>query len=217
MCMTSLLPAKPASHLPRRPVPCGFTIIEVLVSLGIFTVAVIMAIVMMSNSTQAETAVLDHALAKRIVSTINTKLDSFGYRVVQGAAEGDPPSVGATGLLFGKAQSPDDTNIKNTDVKLLYVSKLGDKIGTYIDPIWGARNDPVSDKQKYFEVMLVRGFDDSASRDSPSGETDPIKLREAASVQFVVRISWPAHDANTGLPVERSQRSAFIYNYALAR
>ncbi len=206
-----------APILPRSSRFRGFTIIEVMVALVVFTVAVIMSIVMMGNSMQAETAVLDQALAKRVVSTINARLDSLGYSQIQGMSDQSrkEPSIPSTGLLFDRNQDPQDKTLTHDNPKLLYINKLGTKIGTHLDPIWGERGLD-ADKQKYFEVMLVRGIEPSTSRASTSGENDPILLREAASVQFVVRISWPAHNAN-GDETSRGTRNAFIFNSALAR
>ncbi len=204
-------PAGPdAFRLPR-----GFTLIEVMVALGLFATAAILTVTILGGSMQAETTVLDQAAAKRVVAAINAKIESMGFAVIQGTS--DPALkddlVQPSGLLFDSRPNVTSTSLK--DEKLIFVSRLGDKVGVYSDPIWGRPGTPDADKPKYFEAMLVRSPNPTLSPARESG-SDPEQLLLAPSVMFAVRVSWPAYLPD-GTPVERSKRAVLVYNFALAR
>ncbi len=200
----------------------GFTIIEVLVAIGVFSVAVVMSIAMLGNSLQSETAVGDLAAAKRLVGSINAKLASYGYDVVQGTSDTTKknPFVPQTGLLFDAGQDPNSvSDISSSGSKVLYASRRGDKIGTYNDPIWGGTTAQ-HHAQKYFEIMLIRLDQNGGLSPRPDDGTDIQTMLNAAAVGFTVRISWPAFDPVTGLAPkseDRAKRSSLIFNAALAR
>ncbi len=202
-----------------RPWPCGFTLIEVIVAVGIFSVAVIMTVAMLTSSLRTESAVIDQATAKRIVGAIDAKLTSLGYDVIQGTSDPDKKFtwVSSSGMLFDANQNPNSSGVSPTSGKVLFVSRLGDKVGTYNDPVWGL--SPANDNEKYFEVMLVRSPNPVLSPPLTTG-TEGKDLTAAASVMFSVRVSWPAYtfDKKAADPALRSQRGVLPpFNFALAR
>ena len=191
------LPLRPASA--RR----GFSLIEVVVAVGIFAVAISIVIGLLAPTAKSVAETIDTNTANRVTSAINSKLQSLGYTTVQTK-------------LFTSTFSPDTVAIAPTpDTKLLFANKAGDKVGDVNDPIWGGPNNHA---EKFFEVMLIR---------TPSAvlsATDSATTTNASFVVFTVRLTWPAYlPDSSGLPTTtvpptpHAQRSVFLFNAAVAR
>jgi type II secretory pathway pseudopilin PulG len=212
MCKTSL----PDSRR-RSPVPLalanGFSIIEVVLAVGIFAIAITMVIAMMASSARTQTEIVDRGTASRLAEAINIKLAILGYDAVQGnSVKGYP------GLLFPANQNPDSPGIDTTsnNSKVLYINKAGDKVGTYTDPVWG--NIGSNNAEKYYEVMLVRSPNTVLSPPADQAGAD-LNTITAGSVLFTVRISWPAYlpDGTAAPAASRPTRSVLIFSSAISR
>jgi prepilin-type N-terminal cleavage/methylation domain-containing protein len=186
----------------------GFSLIEVVVAVGIFSVAITIVIGLLAPTVKSVASTLDNNAANRLATAINAKLTSLGFTAV---VTGDTATTVAGGLLITLAAAA-DINDDTQTTKYLYASKAGDKIGLAIDPIWttglSANTSPNADK--FFEIMLVRNT-------ALSPNVAPNLDTNAGAVAFTVRITWPAYLPDGNGPTPRVSRSVFQYNSALPR
>lgn len=186
--------------------PCAqaraFSLMEVVLSLGIFAAAIVVVLAMLGGSLRTQPDLVDRSTAIRLTDAVNGKLSALGYAAVQG-------------LLFEantNPNSPIDPK-SGTTKAVLYINKTGDKVGTYPDVIWGQPG--TNDAEKYYEAMLVRSPNTVLSPAADSAGATLAQLT-ASSVFFTVRISWPAFTSD-GAIADRPTRSVFLFNAAVAR
>jgi prepilin-type N-terminal cleavage/methylation domain-containing protein len=191
----------------------GFSLIEVVLAVGIFAIAITMVIAMLASSARTQSEIVDRGTASRLAEAINIKLNLLGYDAVQGNT-----SKGLPGLLFPANQNPDSPGIDTTsnNSKVLYINKAGDKVGTYTDPVWG--NVGSNNAEKYYEVMLVRSPNTVLSP-PPDQSGANLNAFTASSVLFTVRITWPAYlpDGTAAPAANRPTRSVLLFNSAISR
>jgi prepilin-type N-terminal cleavage/methylation domain-containing protein len=212
MCKTSL----PDTDHPRplRALARGFSLLEVVLAVGIFSVAIVMVIAMLASGLRTQSNITDRGTAGRMAEAINAKLMDLGYEVLQGNQAKNLP-----GLLFPSGQNPDspgDTTSQNS--KVLFMNKTGDKIGTYTDPIWGTPGS--NNAEKYYEIMLVR-TPSAVFSPQPDAAGSDLNAITASSVLFTVRVTWPAFlmdaDGRVTEQKDRSTRGVFVFNAAVSR
>jgi prepilin-type N-terminal cleavage/methylation domain-containing protein len=183
------------------PPRTGFSLIEVVVAVGIFAVAISIVIGLLVPTVNSVNNTIDTNTANRLSSAINAKLQSLGYSGVQP-------------LLYTASTNPNTVSL--TDANLLFASKTGEQVGTSTDPVWGGTTNNAA---KYFEIMLVHTPNAVLSAPDSSPATSAISF-----VMFTVRVTWPAYlPDSSGLqttvnpPTPRAQRSVFVFNAAIAR
>lgn len=197
-----------------RAVARGFSLLEVVLAVGIFSFAIVMVVAMLAGGLRTQTEIMDRGTVGRMADAINAKLMDLGYDVIQGNQSKNLP-----GLLFPAGQNPDspgDTTSQNS--KVLFMNKTGDKIGTYTDTIWGTPGS--NNAEKYYEIMLVRS---PSTQFSPPPDTAGATLNTitASSVLFTVRVTWPAFivdaDGKASEQKDRATRGVFVFNAAVSR
>jgi len=180
----------------------GFSLIEVVVAVGIFAVAISIVIGLLVPTINSVNDTIDTNTANRVSSAINAKVQALGYANVQA-------------LLYDSTKNP-NTDITTTDPNLLFASKTGEQVGTATDPVWGGTNNNAN---RFYEVMLLH---------TPNAVLSPKDTNPGSStfsfVMFTVRVTWPAYvpDGSGNLttlngPTPRAQRSVFLFNAAVAR
>ncbi len=179
----------------------GFSLIEVVVAVGIFAVAISIVIGLLVPTVNSVNDTIDTNTANRISSAINSKLQSLGYSRVQA-------------LLYPASTNPNTVPV--SDPNLLFANKTGEQVGTAADPVWGGVNNHAA---KYFEAMLVHTPNTVLSATDAAPASSNISF-----VMFTVRLTWPAYlPDGTGLPTTvllptpRPQRRIFVFNAAVAR
>lgn len=171
----------------------AFSLIEVVVALGVFAITIVGVLGLLSPTTQAVSDTLDGGVASRLAETVNAEVERLGFTAVTGSQ-----------LVLSSAVSALPTNAS----KLLFATRGGDRICSQ-----GAADTApnyIAPAERYFEVLLIRN-----ESLSPAG-TD----NTAGFVAFSVQVSWPAFvDDGTGaaVAVARSQRSVFSFNAAVRR
>lgn len=176
----------------------GFSLVEVVVSVGIFAVAIVGIIGLFAPTTKNVAAVADSDASTRAVAAIQSYLKekastSAGFTALQTALGNDTNTTG-TGYVY-------------------YVTKGGDKVMNPNDPTDVAI---IPGHERFFEFSVIRN-----ATLSPVADKDT-----AGFVAFTINLRWPAYlpapDTNgDGVPesaaVADSQKSTLIVPAAVTR
>lgn len=159
----------------------AFTLLEVVVAIGIFAIGMVAVIGLFSPVAKSVTDSADSEAATRVADAVNVKLQSLGFDAVI-------PLLKATN---GKTHKLTDDDAKTnynvaTDPQLLFASRDGTKIGLYAD----TKTWTTGDREKYFEIALIRNEAVMTS--------DPANDAIAPVLAYVARVRWPAFVALAG-------------------
>ena len=166
----------------------GFSLVEVVVSVGIFAVAIVGIIGLFAPITKNVAAVGDSDGSTRAVAAIQSYLKG----IASNPALADPTKSGFSKTL------PDAFSAGY----VFYVNKGGDKVGT------ATEFPTLSDR--FFEFSLTRNTDlspDSASAPDSS----------AGFLAFTINLRWPAYLPNGVQVTDNSQKSSLIVPAAVTR
>lgn len=202
----------------------GFSLVEVVVAVGIFSLAIVGVIGLLTPTTKAVSDVSDNDAASRVVGMIQAELQSIASSTNGWTAF----THATTGLLRSadQLQSFDDNlaaNAQETTYKsaydgapyILFASKDGGKIGVYSSPVWGTTADSIEKKngEKFFEVSLIRNWDSTSSQ----GLSNPANDGAAGFLAYTIRLRWPAFLPDGTRVGENSQKSVLIVPAAVTR
>lgn len=184
--------APPAPRRPGRTGRPAFTLVEVVVAVGVFAVGMVAVIGLFAPVARSVGGSADAEIAARVADALRTKLQLM--------PRADVIKLLKNTSTRGHELSDSDARIDYDlirDTQLVFANHDGSKIGIYTDPIWV---DPVtrrnSDRQKYFEIALIRNETispkPSTSTDESGNEvtTDPDK--DAMLIAYTARLRWPA-------------------------
>lgn len=167
----------------------GFSLIEVVVAVGIFAFAIVGVLGLLTPTGKAISAVADNDAASRAISAIQGGLQEY---VVNYPVAAGQDKFQEFAKLFGQK---------------LYSSRDGSKVGDENrknkdgSSYWGTGNN-----EKFFEVVLTRDTTLSpASADTTSG-----------FLAFTVTLKWPAYLPN-GQPVDDQQKDQLSVPAAVTR
>ncbi len=168
----------------------GFSLVEVVVSVGIFAVAIVGIIGLFAPTTKNVAAVGDSDGSTRAVAAIQSYLKesastSTGFTDLQKAL-GDDSSTTGTGYIY-------------------YVTKEGSKVVNINSDTNAAIIIP--DKDRFFEFSLVRN-----ATLSPVADKDT-----AGFLAFTINLRWPAYLPNGVQVTDNSQKSSLIVPAAVTR
>jgi prepilin-type N-terminal cleavage/methylation domain-containing protein len=200
----------PAGHAGHRPAR-GFSLIEVVVALGVFSVAIVVVVGLLKPTVESVQNVVDSQAADRLADSIIAKVAAYGYTAL---TLGDETTNNQPLLIT--ASSNMDTSVSLTDPRLIFADRTGDVVGQATGPdsgLWQNLNPTAPNDNMYFEIMLVR----NATFSPPSNVSDAL----AGGVAFTVHISWPAYTpgstANGLQPLARGNRRFFNFQALLPR
>jgi type II secretory pathway pseudopilin PulG len=176
-----------------RPIPTcrraarAFTLLEVVVAVGIFAVGMVTVIALFAPVARSVTDVADSGAAANIAGALG---DWLQQRVA--AAGSFAPVAPLLKVANGRGghqltDADDDPNASTSDPRLdpqiLFASRDGTKVGPYTDAVWGA-SGAVDDREKFFEIALVRN--ETMSPNDASADATALVLT------YTARIRWPA-------------------------
>ena len=170
----------------------GFSLVEVVVSVGIFAVAIVGIIGLFAPTTKNVAAVADSDSSTRAVEAIQ----AYWQGIASSPASADPTKSGFSKTI------PDAFSAGY----VFYANKGGDKVGRAADL------PTLSDR--FFEFSLTRNGDSPNTGDglSPVGNDNT-----AGFLAFMINLRWPAYLPN-GVPVtDNSQKSTLIIPAAVTR
>ena len=186
-------PVSPLSALqsprPRRA-PRAFSLLEVVVAVGIFAIGMVAVIGLFAPIAKSVGRIQDADAATNVAALLSVRLQG--------------QSLTEVGKLLKVASGPrthqltDADNNPNTaaadpraDPQLLFASRDGSKIGFYADPVWGP-----TDVDKFFEIALIRNETLSplgTPATDAEGTTTTVNPDDTALfLAYSARIRWPA-------------------------
>jgi hypothetical protein len=163
--------------------------VEVVVSVGIFAVAIVGIIGLFAPTTKNVAAVADSDSSTRAVAAIQSYLK-----------EKASTSAGFTALQTALGN---DTNTTGTDY-VYYVTKGGDKVVNRRTDVSADTIIPLADR--FFEFSVIRN-----ATLSPVADKDT-----AGFLAFTINLRWPAYQPN-GMAVADNQKSTLIVPAAVTR
>ena len=173
----------------------GFSLVEVVVAVGIFAVSIIAVIGLLAPTNKNIAAVRDTDDTSRVVSAIQSKLqdkalETNGFTTVGGFLQTSAPADPADGNEY-------------TNALTLYASRDGTRVGLAngTNPNGTAIFSNAS--QKYFEIVLIR----NTALSSNSGTNLDAN---AGYLAFTMRIRWPAFTAEGVEFTQHSQKSVLL-------
>ena len=162
----------------RSRATTGFSLIEVVVAVGIFAISIVAVIGLLSPISRSVSEVRDTDDATRVVNAIQEQLQALTIPVVA------PTLVNASDI-----GSVDVAAM--TDGRIFYASRDGLRFGTYNRPnVWKSDQANNDDSLKFFEVVLVRNESLSPSANDST----------AGYLAFTMRLRWPAFVPDPDLP-----------------
>lgn len=176
--MRTSTPVVPLSRALRRR---AFSLVEVVVAVGIFAIAIVSIIGLMVPINRSVAEIGEGDDAARVAGAIIEELQKAGYASVQGFIN-TPPTAG----------------------NLLHSSRDGKRVGlSDTASIWdpdSTLTDPEEKAQQFFEVNLTRN-----SVLSPAAED-----ANSAYIAYFLELRWPAH-TGLGVPIgDRNQQSTLL-------
>ena len=195
----------------------GFSLVEVVVAVGIFALAIVGVIGLLSPTNKAIADVSDSDNATRVVTAVQQGLQQLaasGRFTTLGSATGVGSSAINTNDGFIWATVPADpadgaslATSSSYNKYTLYASRDGSKVGLATDTtVWGSSNN-----QKYFEIMLIRNTTLSANTAAATADT------AAGYLAYTMRIRWPAFTPDGTEFTAHSQKSVLIVPGAITR
>lgn len=180
----------------------GFSLIEVVVAVGIFAIAIVGVIGLLSPVNQSVSEVREADDASRLIGVIQAKLQNLSFDSIKAALQDSDPDAGSS--LY------DPT----VDTRALFASRDGSIVGTYAatsPDIWGANGTRTTkeekDALKFFELVLIRNATLSPTTNDAT----------AGYLAFNIRLRWPAFTAEGKAMTDRTQQSVLIVPAAITR
>ena len=170
----------------------GFSLVEVVVSVGIFAVAIVGIIGLFAPTTKNVAAVADSDGSTRAVLAIQSYFKeqastSAGFAALQTALGADSNTTG-TGYVY-------------------YSSKGGDNVGVADDSASASTPGKLIKADRFFEFTIVRN-----ATLSPVADKDT-----AGFLAFTISLRWPAYLPNGVQVTDDSQKSTLIIPAAVTR
>lgn len=171
----------------RRRVRQAFTLLEVVVAVGIFAAGMVAVMALFAPVARSVTDVSDSEAAASLAGVIGDLLQ----RRVAAAGTFAPVATllkvsnGRGGHQLTDADENPEASGSDPrlDSQLLFASRDGTRIGTYSDAVWGT-GGAADDRVKFFEIALVRN--ETLSPNDPAADAASIVLA------YTARIRWPA-------------------------
>jgi len=203
----------------------GFSLVEVVVAVGIFSLAIVGVIGLLGPTSKSIAEVSDSDAATRVVTAIQTELQ----RIAQSAHY---PITTSTTSGFQYIANTFLQPASNTDISgggvtpntyTFYASRDGSRIGLYSDTnnpdLWEGPNASGTtvanfDGLKYFEIVLIRNGDYPNAGDGLSPTAND---STAGFLAFTVRLRWPAYLPDGTHVLTASAKSSMIVPMAVTR
>jgi len=175
----------------------AFSLIEVVVAVGIFAIAMVGVIGLFAPVARSVSDSSDAEVAARVADAVRAKLQSMPLATVAALLKNSSAA--------GHEITTDDSRIDydlTKDPKLLFANRDGSKVGLYADAIWtNSATRRNWDGEKFFEIALIRNEPISpkagtvTAADGTTTTVDPDAT--AMMLAYTARLRWPAFFADT--------------------
>jgi type II secretory pathway pseudopilin PulG len=208
----------------------AFSLVEVVVAVGIFALAIVGVIGLLSPTTKAVSDVSDNDAATRVVAAVQQGIQQIaraGFFVSSGSTIGVGSSTFSVSDGFVQSAAPTDpvdgiTLATNTSLNkyVLYASKDGETIGVYNSSIWAGKDSSgttytatstTANGRKFFEIVLIRNTDLSKNDAAATADSS------AGYIAYTMRLRWPAFLPNGEEAKAHSQKNVMIVPAAVIR
>jgi type II secretory pathway pseudopilin PulG len=171
------------------PRAAAFSLVEVVVAIGIFAIAIVSVIGLLVPIRNSVAEVASSDDASRLAAVIQSQVQALGFSAL---ARTDATPAGQDFLNSPPADG-------------IYASRDGTKVGRGNDTTkWGS---PVSNAEKYFKVELIRNT--TLSPDTAANDTS------AGSLAFTIKLTWPAFVGDTA--ASPSSQNSLLLPAAITR
>ena len=165
---------------------------------GIFAIGMLTIIGLFAPVARSVTVTSDAEVAARIADAVRAKLQTMSFADVIALLK----KTSGSGHELTAADARPDYN-PATDAQIVFASRDGSKVGVYADAIWKDANGRNSDREKYFEIALIRNEDISPLPTTTSTEAGDVTVDHDATavvLAYTARIRWPSFipDGGTG-------------------
>ena len=207
----------------------AFSLVEVVVAVGIFALAIVGVIGLLSPTTKAVADVADSDAASRVVGIVQNELQALASK----AGGWDAFTKTSNSYLRDSDQvatfdgsisaTADEASYSATYTAASYVffaSKDGGKVGNYSSSAWGAPADSQTDKNKdkFFEIILIRNWNAGNPPATPaSGLSNPANDASAGYLAYTIRLRWPTFLPNGARVTDNTQKNVMIVPAAVTR
>ena len=180
----------------------GFSLVEVVVAVGIFAIAILAVVGLLVPISSSVTDLAESDDATRIINRVETGLNSYGFMNVAAALKTD---------IQIAADDADVAYDPKADTKVFYATRDGAVLAPYA-PVasWSANGTLTTPKErdsiKFFEITLIRNADLSKAADDAS----------AGYLAFNILLRWPAFSGD-GEAISKKQKSVIVVPVALTR
>ncbi|EIP99895.1 prepilin-type N-terminal cleavage/methylation domain-containing protein [Opitutaceae bacterium TAV1] len=177
----------------------GFSLVEVVVAVGIFAIAVVSVLGLLVPITQSVSDVRDTDNATRVAGIVQAELQRLGFSVVEANLWPNVPN--------DSTFDPTDTG---TPPLAFFASRNGDKVGIYEGSgVWkltstGSETTAAANAQKFFEIVLLEN-----TAITPSSTP--------GFLAFTMRLRWPAFLPNGTINDQHNQKSVLLVPMAITR
>ncbi len=203
-----------ASGAYRLPLT-AFSLIEVVVAIGIFAVGMVAVIALFAPVAKSVASISDAEAATAIAERLH---DQLARRTL--AAQSFVPVIALLKNSTARSHevtvadnAPGATTDLRTDARLLFASRDGSRLGAYPDAvIWGGATP--NDADKFFEITLIRN-ETLSPIVADSATPPPIVLA------YTARIRWPAFvpdntptNPRRALPAGYNPTAAVVFDHS---
>lgn len=184
----------------------AFSLVEVVVAVGVFAIAIVSVIGILAGVGRSVSDVGDADKAARLVGVIQARLQAVAFDDIrQNLVDADDVSVD-----FPTYDPSAETVVSNT--RVFFASEDGSIVAPYAaTTVWG-QNGAITDKRerdglKYFELTLIRN----------ETLSDPANDSTAGFLAFNIRVRWPAFLPNGQPLTDQTQKNTLIIPAAVTR
>jgi uncharacterized protein (TIGR02598 family) len=174
----------------------GFSLVEVVVALGIFAISIVAIIGLLVPVNNSVTDIRDTEDATRLVTNIQGELQKLSFATLKFVLD-NPPATDADRLFSSRDGS---------------IVEVGDPVAQTRANVWdpqGVRTQLEEDALKFFKVELLRNT-------SLSPNSAPNLDANAGYLAYTIKLSWPAFGSN-GEAVAASSQSVMLIPAAITR
>jgi type II secretory pathway pseudopilin PulG len=166
----------------------AFSLVEVVVAVGIFALAIVGVIDLLSPTTKAVGDVFDNDAASRVVTIVQAELQALAYT----SAGWSSFTTGSTSILRSSndiANYDANTNpdYMGAESHVLFSSRDGSIVGSALSTGWDGGTPVDEDSRKFFEIVLIRNWNPTAT--PTSGLSDPANDLTHIRYVFVGRLT----------------------------